>query len=307
MTPDAPAAILIEDLLLQASPDFRLTIPRLEVHAGQIVALVGANGSGKTTLIETLMGLRAFQRGRIRLNGRELATIQANPALRRSIGCQLQRNSYANQFKVGEILALHRSLYGSAAAGVAGSLGIDELRPHKYARLSGGQKQRVDLYVAMEHAPALLFLDEPTTGLDRRFAETLFALLAEWTTRASGRSVMIASHKPEEVALADRVVLLRDGTIVDVLDMPSDLVRVVGKRRYDLRFSDGASAAAAEAELVCCPHVRTIMRNHDLLTLFTSNDFHDGLAERYNGRLTSYAFAEVNVGDLLALASRASH
>lgn len=302
----AEPSIRIKDLLLQTETNFRLEVGEIAVAAGETLALVGPNGSGKTTIIEILMGLRKFQAGQIDVFGRDISLIQRHTALRRRIGCQLQRNTYANQFKVGEVIALHRSLYDACSDKVADGLEVEELVGKKFARMSGGQKQRVDLFVAMAHKPDLLVLDEPTTGLDRRYSDAFFSLMADWQDGAGevSRTVVIASHKAEEVALADRIVLLQEGSIADILAMPGDLERVVGKRRYMLGFPDEAAAAAAAAEIAGLPQVVTVVRDRTDLKVFAARAFNVELSDRYAPTLVSYAFAESSINDLFAVATQ---
>ncbi|QDW66982.1 ABC transporter ATP-binding protein [Luteimonas granuli] len=183
----------------------------LELHGGQVLALLGANGAGKTSAISLLLGLVAPDAGEVRLSGRAPGTLAA----RRGVGVMLQSGALPPTLKVRELLDLTRSYYPdprsvaecAAIAGLAGLLG------RRYDALSGGQQRRVQFALAICGRPTLLFLDEPTTGLDIEARQGLWHGVRDLV--AEGASVLLTTHYLEEAeALADRVVVLAGGRVV---------------------------------------------------------------------------------------------
>jgi len=199
----------------------------LAVHAGEVVSLLGANGAGKTTAIGLLLGLLQPGSGSAALFGQAPGSIQA----RRRTGVMLQDGGVHGDLKVRELLRLTRSYYprprglGDCVA-LAGLQGLLERR---YDKLSGGQQRRVQFALAICGRPQLLFLDEPTTGLDIQARGQLWdavrALVAE------GCGVLLTTHYLEEAeALSDRVVVLDRGRVAAAGSV-SDLRARVAQRR----------------------------------------------------------------------------
>jgi ABC-2 type transport system ATP-binding protein len=191
-----------------------LTVPR-----GQVFGLLGPNGSGKTTTIRMLCGLLRPTGGDATVVGFDVA--READALRRSIGYMSQRFGLYPDLTVAENLRFYAALYGvSGHAGrarceaVLHELGLVERRGQAVGQLSGGWKQRVALACATAHRPALLFLDEPTAGVDpaarRRFWETIYALARGGTT------VVVTTHYMDEAARCERVAFLSRGRLIAV-------------------------------------------------------------------------------------------
>ncbi|MCD9027171.1 ABC transporter ATP-binding protein [Luteimonas sp. BDR2-5] len=182
----------------------------LALPAGQVTALLGVNGAGKTTAIEVLLGLQPADRGEATLFGQPPSALSA----RRRIGVMLQQAQLPERLQVGELLALTRSWYPDprSVADCVALAGLDGLLGRRYGRLSGGQQRRVQFALALCGRPQLLFLDEPTTGLDigarRQVWQAVRALVAD------GVGILLTTHYLEEVeALADRVVVLDAGRV----------------------------------------------------------------------------------------------
>ena len=174
----------------------------LDIHRGEVLALLGANGAGKTTAISLLLGLTAPTQGEAQLFGQSPQAIAA----RQRIGVMLQTASLPDNNTVQELLELTRSYYASPRD-------FDEcvrLLKRRYAKLSGGQQRRVQFALAICGNPELIFLDEPTTGLDIESRETLWVAIRNLV--AQGTAVLLTTHYLEEAqALADRVVVVRNG------------------------------------------------------------------------------------------------
>ena len=183
----------------------------LELHAGQVLALLGPNGAGKTTSIGLLLGLLRADAGEVRLFGRNPQQVAA----RRNIGVMLQDAALPPTLKVGELLRLSASYYPAPRplAESAALAGIEDLLDRPYGKLSGGQQRRVQFAIAVCGRPRLLFLDEPTVGLDLPARQRLWAGVR--TLASEGAAVVLTTHYLEEAGhLADRVCVLLRGRIV---------------------------------------------------------------------------------------------
>ncbi len=182
----------------------------LQLHAGQVLALLGANGAGKSTAIALLLGLLPADAGEATLFGESPQSLAA----RQRIGVMLQSASIPDAFKVRELLDLTRSYYPMprSVADCIALAGLEGLLERRYGRLSGGQQRRVQFALALCGRPRLLFLDEPTTGLDIEARQGLWRAIRELV--AQGCAVLLTTHYLEEAeALADRVVVLHDGRV----------------------------------------------------------------------------------------------
>lgn len=183
----------------------------LELHAGQVLALLGANGAGKSTAISLLLGLLEPDQGVALLLGSPPRALTA----RQQAGVMLQSGAIADTLKVGELLDLTRSYYPAprSVQDCVDIAGLQGLLARRYGRLSGGQQRRVQLALAICGRPRVLFLDEPTTGLDIEVRQLLWRGVRELA--AGGTSILLTTHYLEEAeALADRVVVLAHGRVV---------------------------------------------------------------------------------------------
>lgn len=182
----------------------------LQLRAGQVLALLGANGAGKSTAVGLLLGLLQGDAGEALLFGQPPHVL----AGRRRIGVMLQSAGIPDAFKVRELLDLTRSYYPAprSVADCVALAGLDGLLERRYGKLSGGQQRRVQFALALCGRPQLLFLDEPTTGLDIEARQGLWRAIRELV--AQGCGVLLTTHYLEEAeALADRVVVLHQGRI----------------------------------------------------------------------------------------------
>jgi ABC-2 type transport system ATP-binding protein len=183
----------------------------LALRAGELTALLGPNGAGKTTAIGLLLGLNRAESGEATLFGQS----PHNLAARRQVGVMLQSAGIPDAFKVGELIELTRGYYAEprTVADCVALAGLDGLLHRRYGKLSGGQQRRVQFALALCGRPRLLFLDEPTTGLDIEARQGLWKAIRALV--ASGCSVLLTTHYLEEAeALADRVVVLNYGRII---------------------------------------------------------------------------------------------
>jgi ABC-2 type transport system ATP-binding protein len=199
----------------------------LTVEVGECFGLLGPNGAGKTTTVEMLEGLNQPDSGRVELFGLSWRTGR-DRELQERLGVQLQETQLADKLTVEEVLRLFRSFYrsGRTVDDLIKELDLEAERKQQYFKLSGGQKQRVALGTALAGDPELLFLDEPTTGLDPRARQTLWSIVKRF--QSSGRSVLITTHYMEEAAnLCDRIAVMDHGKII-ALGTPRSLVDGLG-------------------------------------------------------------------------------
>jgi ABC-2 type transport system ATP-binding protein len=198
----------------------------LEVARGECFGLLGPNGAGKTTTIEICEGLTEPDAGIVQLLGLEWKH-HAN-GLRQRIGVQLQETQFPDKVTVEETLRLFRSFFrsGLSAAEAIRIAQLEEKRKARVGTLSGGQKQRLAMACALVGDPELLFLDEPTTGLDPQARRHLWDLVDE--LKKSGRTVILTTHYMDEAErLCDRVAIMDHGHII-ALGTPQQLIATVG-------------------------------------------------------------------------------
>lgn len=193
------------------------------VQSGEIFGIVGPNGAGKTTTLEILEGLRRRDGGQVEILGLDPA--RRPYELRRRIGVQFQLTAIQERLLVGEALRLFAALHGrDGADGEAWtrSLGVEPILRKSFRSLSGGQRQRVSLALAVIHDPELVFLDEPSAGLDPSARRELWDLIL--ALRGRGKTIVLTTHHMDEAErLCDRVAMLKDGRIA-CMDSPSRLV-----------------------------------------------------------------------------------
>lgn len=183
----------------------------LAIGAGEVVALLGPNGAGKSTLVRLMLGLASPTTGTVNVFGRD----PKDPATRERIGAMLQVGGVPSTLKVREHIDLFSSYYPGPLprAEVVEMAGLQGIEGRQFGELSGGQKQRVLFALAVCGNPDLLFLDEPTVGLDVEARRGLWEQIRNLVAR--GKTVLLTTHYLEEAdALADRVVVINQGSIV---------------------------------------------------------------------------------------------
>jgi ABC-2 type transport system ATP-binding protein len=207
-----------------------------EVREGEVFGLLGPNGAGKTTTVEILEGMRTADSGRATVCG--LDPRAGGEQLQQQIGAVLQSTALPDKLRVDEALALFSSFYPRRRdlAGLLRRLGLAEKQRAFYRELSGGQKQRLALALALVHEPRVLFLDEPTAGLDPQVRREMYDIIAE--LRAEGKTILLTTHYIEEAErLADRVAIIDLGKVI-ALGTPAELrQRSAGASRIRLRLA----------------------------------------------------------------------
>ena len=217
----------------------------LTVAAGECFGLLGPNGAGKTTTIEICEGLLPPDSGDVEVLGMRWSSDERR--LRQLLGIQLQETQLSEKLTVTEVIALFRSFYETRRSidDVVALVELEEKRNARVATLSGGQKQRLSVACAIVGEPRLLFLDEPTTGLDPQSRRQLWDLVAGF--RADGRSVVLTTHYMDEAErLCDRVAIVDHGRVI-ALDTPRALIASLGAEHVvTCTFEEGALPNAVE-------------------------------------------------------------
>jgi ABC-2 type transport system ATP-binding protein len=251
-----PPAIVCTDLVKNYGEKQAVAGVRLEIKTGTCFGLLGPNGAGKTTTVEMLEGLHSPTSGSIKLFGKSWGEGH-NHALRERIGVQLQDTQLGDKLHVDEILTLFRSFYrkGHNIEETLRLLDLESERHQQYCRLSGGQKQRVAVACALVGTPELLFLDEPTTGLDPRARQSLWRVVEQF--RNDGGTVLLTTHYMEEAAvLCDEIAVMDHGNII-ASGTPRSLVDGLGNVQFlEFDTNDPLNEAALEA----LPAVESIER-----------------------------------------------
>ena len=197
----------------------------LQVRAGEIVGLLGPNGAGKSTLVSLLTGSRRPTSGRVELCGGD----PRDPRYRRTLGVTPQETGLPASLRVGEVIDFVRAHFPNplSRSEVLARFSLGDLARRQTGGLSGGQKRRLAVALAFAGRPEIVFLDEPTTGLDVEARRDLWEAVREF--HAGGGTVVLTSHYLEEIeALAERVVMLAAGRVLvdDTLEAVRGLVRV---------------------------------------------------------------------------------
>jgi ABC-2 type transport system ATP-binding protein len=246
VAPDIPETVIeAKELTKRYEQLLAVDSVSFSVQRGEIFGLLGPNGAGKSTTLEMLEGLRDIDSGSAIVLGTD---IQKNPvAVKRRIGVQLQATALPNFTTVTESIDLFRAFYDHTRD-TAELLEEFDLVPQAKqitTKLSGGQQQRLSIALAMVNDPDVVFLDEPTTGLDPQARISLWGFIERF--RARGKTVMLTTHYMEEAErLCDRVAVMDQGHIV-ALDTPERLVVVHGPGTTIEFTTPNASAAALRA------------------------------------------------------------
>jgi ABC-2 type transport system ATP-binding protein len=232
----------------------------LEVRSGECFGMLGPNGAGKTTTVEIFEGLRVPDAGDVEVLGDRWRG--DGLALRARLGIQLQETKFPEKLQVNEVVTLFRSFYprGLDVADVLALVGLEEKATAYVRTLSGGQKQRLSLGCALVGDPELLFLDEPTTGLDPQSRRQTWEIVEG--LKARGRTVLLTTHYMEEAArLCDRVAVVDHGKVI-ALGTPRELIASLGAQHVvEFAVGDAAPAGIDAAILRALPSVEDVVRD----------------------------------------------
>lgn len=208
-----------------------------DVYEGEIFGLLGPNGAGKSTTLEIIETLRSKTKGEIIVDGLDL---DASPnEIKKIIGVQLQTSGYYPNLTLTGLIELFAGLYNEKvdATVLLESVNLKDKAKSKYKELSGGQKQRFSIATTLINKPKIIFLDEPTTGLDPQARRNLWELVRD--IRSKGTTVIITTHYMDEAEyLCDRVAIIESGKII-AIDSPDklidDLVATGFERRKEVK------------------------------------------------------------------------
>jgi ABC-2 type transport system ATP-binding protein len=193
-----------------------------DVYEGEIFGLLGPNGAGKTTTLEMIETLRQKTSGEILVDGMNTESESGN--IKKIIGVQLQSAGYSQNLTLVELIKLFAGLYNEHvdAQEMLRLVGLGDKSKAKYKQLSGGQKQRFSIATTLINKPKIVFLDEPTTGLDPQARRNLWELIRE--IRGKGTTVVLTTHYMDEAEnLCDRVAIIDNGKIISI-DTPDKLI-----------------------------------------------------------------------------------
>ena len=258
--PAAKAALYVRDLHKHYADVCAVDGLDLTVAPGECFGLLGPNGAGKTTTIEICEGLTPPDSGDVEILG--LRWDRDEDELRQRLGIQLQETELAPKLTVEETVRLFRSFYsrGRTVDDVISLVQLDEKRDARLGKLSGGQKQRAALACAIVGDPDLLFLDEPTTGLDPQSRRQLWDLITEF--KARGRTIMLTTHYMDEAEiLCDRVAIVDHGKVI-ALGTPRELIGSLGAEHVVDFAVAGDGAALDEETMRQISGVRTVRRSN---------------------------------------------
>ncbi|MFD1739716.1 ABC transporter ATP-binding protein [Bacillus salitolerans] len=203
------------------------------IEENEIVAMVGPNGAGKTTLLEVLMTLRNYDQGVVQVLGHNLKNELEVQKVRSKIGVVFQEGGMYAYLKIREVLDLFAGFYGASKEDVQKIVSLFSLDSHlneKYEKLSGGWKQRTLLAISFLNKPSLIFLDEPTTGLDPQATHDLWEVIK--LSKQQGTSILLSTHSLEEIDMyCDRVMILSDQRIQE-FDSPTNLKSKYGSQYF---------------------------------------------------------------------------
>ncbi len=237
-----------------------------QVAKGETFGILGPNGAGKTTTLEMIEGLRRPDAGRITLLG--LDAVRQRRAVQERIGVQLQSQALWPELTVEETLRVFGALFRKRVAieGLLERFALVDKRRAQVKSLSGGQKQRLSVATALVNDPEVVFLDEPTTGLDPQARHSFWDLIADM--RREGKTVIVTTHYMEEAeALCDRVAIMDHGRIM-ALDTPRQMVRALA---FDNTVECSFGGPVERERLLALPAVRDARSEDGSYFLFTTD------------------------------------
>ncbi|WP_053374002.1 ABC transporter ATP-binding protein [Paenibacillus sp. FJAT-27812] len=238
----------------------------MQVNKGEIFVIVGPNGAGKTTLIEILEGLRNADSGIAMVLGKDIR--KHSQEIKQRIGVLLQSTAMPEKAKVKEVLHMFGSLYKKTADlnEIAAFLGLEDKQNAFIKSLSGGWKQRVSLALALINDPEIIFLDEPSMGLDPNARSEMWEMIHR--LKKQGRTIVVTTHYMEEAEyLCDRIAVISRGRLV-ALDTPRKLISMLGGTK---RISFKNPGHSNEKHFAKLAHVAHVEYGADLIKLHSSH------------------------------------
>ena len=235
MKKNIPNIVEVKNLFKKYGDIYAVKGISFEVPEGEIFGMLGPNGACKTTTIEIIEGMIKADSGTTFING--LNTVTNQKKIKKMIGVQLQQNAFFEYLNLFEIIDLYANLYANKInpSDLLFKVELSEKEKSKFKELSGGQKQRLSIAIAMVNDPSVLFLDEPTTGLDPQARRHVWNLIKN--IKSEGRTIIMTTHYMEEAEeLCDRVAIIDSGKII-ALDSPSNLIDKLIKKGFKSKRS----------------------------------------------------------------------
>jgi ABC-2 type transport system ATP-binding protein len=237
-----------------------------EVQRGEVFGLLGPNGAGKTTTVEVLEGLRAPDSGEVTVLG--VDAVRRPDDLKSRIGVSLQTAALYPKLTVVEVLDLFRGFYpsGRPTDELVALMDLGEKRATRTQELSGGQRQRLSVALALVNDPELVFLDEPTTGMDPAARRMLWDVVLG--LKSSGRSVLLTTHYMEEAEiLCDRIAIMDHGKILE----EGTVDELVSRRFHERAVRFDAIDGLDDARMAVFPGVASVKRENGVVLLYTGD------------------------------------
>lgn len=268
---DSPMDTIIEivDLVKIYGDTRAVDSVSLTVGRGEVFGILGPNGAGKTTTLEMVEGLRQPDGGTISIDG---VPVWPNPKkIKHLVGVQLQTTAMLDFLSVREMVRLFASFYGISMDKKGADALLDEVSLVEKAnaminQLSGGQQQRLSIALALVNDPKVVFLDEPTTGLDPQARRKLWSVVER--INAEGKTIVLTTHYMEEAeVLCSRVAIMDHGKIIAV-DSPDELIRSLGA---DSKVTFTASRTLDLAHLKALPDVSEVANGDEIYSFFTAD------------------------------------
>lgn len=235
-----------------------------EVARGSVFGLLGPNGAGKSTTVEILEGLRMPDAGEVRVLG--VDAVRHPDELKPRIGVSLQTAALYPKLTVVEVLDLFRSFYGTGRStdDLIALMGLGEKRSTRTQDLSGGQRQRLSVALALVNDPELVFLDEPTTGMDPAARRSLWDVVLG--LKAKGRSILLTTHYMEEAeVLCDRLAIMDHGRILE----EGTVEELVSRRFHDRAVRFDAVGGLTDERLTAMPGVSAVKHENGAVLVYT--------------------------------------
>ncbi|WP_090831655.1 MULTISPECIES: ABC transporter ATP-binding protein [unclassified Bacillus (in: firmicutes)] len=288
MGSEVKVLIIVKNLVKKYGDFTAVNGVEFTVQKGEVFGLLGPNGAGKTTTIEMLVGLRKPDSGTAELAGFDL--IKEQKQIKDVIGIQLQSTSLFELLTVKEIIEMYASFYPThlSIPDLIDEMILTEKKNDRVKGLSGGQKQRLAIALALIHDPQIIFLDEPTTGLDPQARRTLWDIVLN--LKARGKTVVLSTHYMDEAhVLCDRIGIMDRGNLI-ALDTPDGLVKSL---QSDSAVEFKSIGQLSEETLLELASVKQVGIREDVYTLYT-----DHLQETLTDLITFSSNSDIQFSDL---------
>ena len=261
-----PKVIEVKDLVKDYKTTHVVRGVSFSVEKGEIFGILGPNGAGKTTTLEIIECLKPQTSGKVSVLGFD--NLESPDKIKNKIGVQLQSSQYLHHLSLSELLDLFASFYGQKADKkmLLGLVGLEEKVNEEFSSLSGGQKQRFTIATSLVHEPEILFLDEPTTGLDPHARRNMWQLIKTINSRSI--TIVLTSHYMEEAEyLCNRVAIIDSGKILEI-NSPKKLIEQFS---YTIQISFFVDEKIDESIFSTVPEVKKIYASYPKVILEVSD------------------------------------